>query len=183
MRPHWRRGARRAAGGPGGQRADPRAGLRQRSGDGGFDRAPPLRIDPGASGREPQHGPPPISWSGDAHQHALGDQPLQHAGEGAWMHMEDRGEIAGGDARGQPDDPQDQSLWASHAQIRCHALRAAFEAVDDCPQQLHEVEHVGESQRRTRRDGGAVVLCHVLGGVRPRPAWHHSRHSTSRAAA
>ena len=139
-------------------------GLRQRSGDGGFDRAPPLRIDPGAAGREPQHGPPPISWSGDAHQHALGDQPLQHAGKGAWMHMEDRGEIAGGDARGQPDDPQDQSLRASHAQIRGHALRAAFEAVDDCPQQLHEVEHVGKSQRRTRRDGGRLfsVMCQLV---------------------
>jgi hypothetical protein len=120
----------------------------QRSGDGGFDRAPSLGIDSGAAGREPQHGPPPIAWSGDAHQHALSDQPLQHAGEGAWMHMEDRGEIAGGDARKQPDDSQDQSLWTSHTQIRRHPLRAAFEAVDDCPQQLHEVEHIGESERR-----------------------------------
>jgi hypothetical protein len=76
----------------------------QRSGDGGFDRAPSLRIDSSASRREPQHGSAPIARSGDAHQHALGEQPLQHTGEGAWMYMEDRGEIAGGDARKQPDD-------------------------------------------------------------------------------
>ena len=34
---------------------------------------------------------------GDAHQHPLGHQPLQHAGQGARMHVEDRGEVAGGD--------------------------------------------------------------------------------------
>ena len=47
----------------------------------------------------------------------MGDQPLQHPGERARMHVEDRGEIAGGDAREQPDDPQDQALRPGHAQI------------------------------------------------------------------
>ena len=59
---------------------------------------------------------------------------------------------------------------AGHAQIRRHALRAAFEAVDDCPQQLHEVEHVGEPSGGPGATGGLLfaVMCHV--GVRRRSA-------------
>ena len=129
-------------------------------------------IDARAAAGQPELGAAAIGFCGGPLDEALFDQALEHAREGAGMHVENVSQFARRQTREQADDAQHQSLRAGHAQLLIHALRRAIERVCDTPEQTHELQYFGERLRGSR---GRGFLSHRLKCKRDRSRSGYSR--------
>jgi hypothetical protein len=102
------------------------------------------RIRPHAAFRELEYRTSPIVRIVGASQQAMADESLEHPGERAGMHAQHRRQIAGRQTGTQADDAKDQSLRAGDADLARHPLRGTLESMNHRPQQLHELQHVGQ---------------------------------------
>jgi hypothetical protein len=93
------------------RRSIARAHALERLADGGFHRAAAGGIGAGTARRQAQDGAPAIAAILDAQQQPLRHEALQHASEGARVHMQDGGEVSGRNTGKESDDAERQSLW------------------------------------------------------------------------
>ncbi|MEZ5286781.1 MAG: hypothetical protein R2712_18615 [Vicinamibacterales bacterium] len=78
------------------------------------------------------------------------------------MDEHDGGELTGREAGEQAHDTQDEALRAGDAGAGAHALGGGLDAVNDRPEQLHELEHVGVVAGANRvGEGQDLRLSHV----------------------
>jgi hypothetical protein len=94
----------------------------ERVGNGRFHGAAPGSIDTRATRRQVQDGSPAIARIIDACQPSLCHEPLQHAREGARVHMEDGCKVSRRHTREKADDAERQPLWSGDADVAGHTL-------------------------------------------------------------
>ena len=90
----------------------------------------------------------------DTFEQPLCNQPLEDTGQCAGVHVEQCGEVAGGEPREQTGDAKDEPLRSGHSNVRAHAFGFLVQPVDERPQQSHELQDVRKSlgdYRRTNR--------------------------------
>jgi hypothetical protein len=105
----------------------------------------PDGVRPSADARQTQHGAATVARIVHTLQQALRDEPLQHAGQRAWVQVHGGRQVSRGDPGEEPDDAQHEPLRTRDANLGGHALGSPLEAVDDGPEQLHELEDVGQT--------------------------------------
>jgi hypothetical protein len=133
----------------------------ERPGDRSFDRALPRGIDPHAPLGEAQHRTSSIARVVGTGQQPVPNEPLEHPGQRARMHVQDGRQIASRHAWEQTDHPQHQPLRARDADVSGHSLRHSFQSVHDGPEQLHELEYIGEIGQHLG-PGDGVRLRHII---------------------
>ena len=114
----------------------------ERFGDGGLDRTTPDVVDAMPTSGQPEDRSAPIRRVLHPQQQPLRDQPLQHAGERAGMHVKDRSQVPRRESGEETDDPKDEALRPSDPEVGRHPLGCLLHPVNDGPQQLHELQDV-----------------------------------------
>jgi hypothetical protein len=144
-----------------GRHSIPVADALERLRDRCFNGPLPRNIRSSSALREAQYGAPSIARIVGTSQESLSDESLKHTGERAGMHVQYGRQIAGRHARKQANYAQHQSLWTRHPNLSGHSLRDALQSVDNGPEQLHELQYIGEISLLPRFAGGTVRGRHI----------------------
>jgi hypothetical protein len=112
--------------------------------------------------REAQYGAPSIARIVGTSQESLSNESLKHTGERAGMDVQHGRQIAGRHARKQAHHAQHQSLWTRHSNFSGHSLRYALQSVHNGPEQLHELQYIGEISQLPRSVGGTFRGRHII---------------------
>jgi hypothetical protein len=94
----------------------------ERVGDRGFHGTAAGGIHTRTARRQSKDCSPTIPRIVDAQQPSLCHQPLQHARQGAWMHVEDRRQVTRRDPWEEPHDTERQPLWSGDPKVAGHTL-------------------------------------------------------------
>jgi hypothetical protein len=103
-----------------------------------------ISVDPGATCGEMENRATLIARIVRAREQPLGHQPSEHSGKCAGMDVKQCGELAGRQTGEQPDDAQHEPLRPGDAKLGRHSLGGRVQAMDERPEQAHELQHVGQ---------------------------------------
>jgi hypothetical protein len=131
-----------------------RADASQRRLDGRFDGLCSDGIGSDAACRQAKHGAPAIARIVDTVQQTLRDESVQHTRQRARVDVQNRGEIAGGEAGEEAHDTQHEALRAGDADLAGHVFGCALERMYHCPEQSHELQDIRQCGRHVDEGRG-----------------------------
>jgi hypothetical protein len=105
------------------------------------------RIQARPARRQGEHRTPAVAWIVGAREQSLPYQSLDDAGQGAGMDVQFGRQVTRRYPWEQPHNPQHQPLWAGDADLCGHPLGCAFDAMDNRPQELHELQDVWQREQ------------------------------------
>lgn len=107
-----------------------------------FNRPHPLHIRFGAFRRQQENSSATVHLVFRPAEHSERGKPLEHSCERAWVDVKDLRQGPCRNARKEADHPEHEALRARHTQVGRHPLRAFLQAMDDRPEDPHELQDV-----------------------------------------